>query len=134
MKKKFIPQQWLSTDVACNVSELPIITPLNCTDVARNVSNISQIDVEAIITRIESKSLDIATAYSDWRDIGFAFSHEFGEQGRNYFHRISSFYADYSATACDKQFNKCLKSKNSGITIKTFCQKAKEAEIGRAHV
>jgi hypothetical protein len=125
-KKIFNPQEWLqdnntpelSKDVTSNVSETP-------------TSQIQK-EVEEIISRIEAKNIDIATAYSDWRDIGFAFASEFGEQGRDYFHRISLFYPDYSASECDKQFDKCLKANGSGITLKTFFHKAKSAGINIA--
>ena len=86
-------------------------------------------EIETIIQQIEALQIDIASAYSDWRDIGFAFSDAFGESGRDYFHRISRFYPDYSPKDCDDQFNKCLKSKGQGITLKTFFYRAKEAGI-----
>lgn len=86
-------------------------------------------EIESIIQQIEALQIDIASAYSDWRDIGFAFSDAFGESGRDYFHRISRFYPDYSPKDCDDQFNKCLKSRGQGITLKTFFYRAKEAGI-----
>jgi hypothetical protein len=86
-------------------------------------------EVEKIIHQIEANQIDIATAYSDWRDIGFAFADAFNESGRDYFHRVSRFYGDYSSTECDKQFDNCLKSKGQGITLKTFFFRAKQAGI-----
>jgi hypothetical protein len=77
-------------------------------------------DVEIILQRLESAQTDITADYSDWRDIGFAFADEFGETGRNYFHRVSRFYPGYSYEDCDKQYNKCLKAKGHGVTMKTF--------------
>jgi len=132
MKKKFKPKEWLSTDVAGNVSHSN--TPISSKSSVSLQSSISSTTADAveIIKRIETKQLDITTTYTDWRDIGFAFASEFGEQGRNYFHQISRFYSDYSSSECDKQFDKCLKSNKSGITIKTFFQKAKEAGINIA--
>ena len=125
-KKIFNPQEWLpNTDLPSNetpVKQAILETPLNQV----------QKEVEEIISRIEAKSIDIATAYSDWRDIGFAFASEFGEQGRDYFHRISRYYTDYSTNECDKQFDKCLKANGSGVTLKTFFHKAKSAGINIA--
>ncbi|MEI6050096.1 MAG: DUF3987 domain-containing protein [Bacteroidota bacterium] len=89
-------------------------------------------DIEEIISRIEAKSIDVTTTYADWRDIGFALSSGLGEQGREYYHRISRFYTDYSRSECDKQYDNCLKSKKSGITIKTFFQKAKSSGVSIA--
>ncbi|MBK6285717.1 MAG: PriCT-2 domain-containing protein [Draconibacterium sp.] len=87
------------------------------------------LQTESIIQQIESQQIDITTAYSDWRNIGFAFADEFGETGREYFHRISRFYPDYSATDCDKQFDNCLKAKGQGVSLKTFFFHAKQAGI-----
>ncbi|MBK7652264.1 MAG: PriCT-2 domain-containing protein [Flammeovirgaceae bacterium] len=83
-------------------------------------------EVEKIIRQIEANQIDIATAYSDWRDIGFAFADAFNESGRDYFHRVSSFYADSFSSECDKQFNTCLKSKGQGITLKTFSSEQRQ--------
>ena len=122
-KKTFNPQDWLQDNNLQN-NETPVKQAISETPI-----NQAQKEVEEIISRIEAKSIDIATAYSDWRDIGFAFASEFGEQGRDYFHRISRFYPDYSASECDKQFDKCLKANGSGVTLKTFFHKAKSAGI-----
>jgi hypothetical protein len=122
-KKTFNPQDWLQDNNLQN-NETPVKQAISETPI-----NQAQKEVEEIISRIEAKSIDIATAYSDWRDIGFAFASEFGEQGRDYFHRISRFYTDYSASECDKQFDKCLKANGSGVTLKTFFHKAKSAGI-----
>ncbi|MBN1185687.1 MAG: DUF3987 domain-containing protein [Bacteroidales bacterium] len=124
-KKKFNPQEWLN-NTATTKDE--ILSPSKEISEGQRGND----DIEEIVSRIESKNIDITAAYADWRDIGFAFSSELGEGGRQYFHRISRFYSDYSPAECDKQYDKCLKSKGSGITIKTFFQKAKEAGINLA--
>jgi hypothetical protein len=86
-------------------------------------------DTELIIQRLEAQYLDITSNYGDWRDIGFAFSDEFGELGRDYFHKVSRFHPDYSYQECDKQYNKCLKASGHGVTIKTFFHLAQQAGI-----
>jgi hypothetical protein len=86
-------------------------------------------EIEFIIQQIEEKKIDIASAYADWRNIGFAFADAFGEQGRSFFHRVSSFYPAYTKMECDQQFDNCLKAKGSGVTIKTFFYLAKNAGI-----
>ncbi len=82
--------------------------------------------VESIINQIESNKRDITANYEDWLKICFAFTDQFGEAGRAYFHRISVFYPDYDENKCDKQYDACLKASGSGITIKTFFKIAKE--------
>ncbi|MBN2747844.1 MAG: PriCT-2 domain-containing protein, partial [Bacteroidales bacterium] len=101
MKKDFNPQNWLTTSVQ----------QTNEADSLKNVPSKSPLgDLGVILSRIEASQTDITASYSDWRDIGFALADEFGENGRNYFHRISRFYPDYSQSTCDKQFDACLKS------------------------
>ena len=86
-------------------------------------------DIETITQRIEASCIDITSGYDNWRDLGFALSEELGEAGRDYFHRISHFNSDYDHAEADKQYDRCLKAHGSGVTIKTFFQKAKEAGI-----
>ena len=119
MKKIFNPLDWL---------EQPIQQQIN-TEPQKVEATTDAAEVEKIIQQIEAKQIDIATAYSDWRDIGFAFADAFGESGREYFHRISKFYADYSASECNRQFDNCLKAKGQGISLKTFFYHAKNAGI-----
>ncbi len=73
-----------------------------------------------IISQIESTQTDIAPQYIEWRNIGFAFADEFGEAGRELFHRMSRFYPDYTTHEADNQYTRCLKSKGHGVTIGTF--------------
>lgn len=121
-KKDFNPADWLND----NKPEAQAKTTCKPNNTEKtNDSN----DVEKIIQRIEVSNTDIAPNYSDWCDVGFALAEEFGESGRSYFHRISRFYAEYSATDCDKQFNKCLNAKGHGVTVKTFFHLAQQAGI-----
>lgn len=125
-KEKFNPQEWLQDN-----KEATIEFNQHTTTADTPNNNIVK-EVEEITSRIEGKSIDIASAYSDWRDIGFALSDGLGESGREFFHRISKFYPDYQPTECDKQYDKCLKSKKSGITVKTLFHLAKQAGINIA--
>lgn len=115
-KEKFNPDIWLdSKENQANTSS----TLISQTD-----SNLIT-DIETIVQCIESQQVDITNSYANWRDIGFAFSEELSEEGRNYFHRVSKFHPEYSSQLCDEQYNKCLRSKNTGITVKTFFHLAK---------
>ena len=103
MKSKFNPKDWLPSD--------------------------SRTDIELVVSRIEAACADITGSYADWLNIGFALADEFGEGGRDFFHRISKFYSKYSLTDCNKQYDQCLKAKGHGITIKTVFHLAKQAGI-----
>ena len=58
-------------------------------------------EVEIVISRIETASLDLTSTYNDWRDLGFALAQGLGEEGRTFFHRLSRFYSGYQSAETD---------------------------------
>jgi len=134
MTKIFKPQDWLNIDTSTDSSRdvMPYVSnPLNSITNPRTdkISCISDSDIEQITQRIESNQTDLTSDYADWRDLGFALADKLGESGRDYFHRISRFNADYSSDECNTQYDNCLKAKGHGITIKTLFHFAKNAGI-----
>jgi len=91
--------------------------------------NMIETDIQKVVNQIESAQLDITNGYKDWLSIGFALADALGEAGRDYFHRVSRFNSQYDNADCDTQYDKCLKSKKSGITAKTFFFYAKDYGI-----
>lgn len=85
--------------------------------------------VEAVVREVVSRGIDLTQGYTNWRDIGFALADGMGNQGRGYFHSLSAQYPDYDVAECDKQYDACLNSRGSGITINTLFHAAKEAGI-----
>lgn len=77
-------------------------------------------EVEIVTLRIEASALDIAPTYVDWRNLGFALATGLGEEGRDFYHRLSRFYPDYKPGDTDKQYTACLRSSGHGITLNTF--------------
>jgi hypothetical protein len=119
-RKKFNPAKWLEKpEGKKNFEPVPLQNSLTKT----------QYHVEVILRRIENYQLDLTMNYDDWFHLGCAFADEFGETGRDYFHRVSRFYVDYDPDGTDKQFDECLKGRKSGIKIATFFQKAKDSGI-----
>lgn len=122
-RKKFDPKTWLQ-----NTKKNKTFKPTGFSSSATRIHH----NVDIVIRRIENYQIDITTnshEYNDWRNLGFAFADEFGEAGRQYFHRISRFYPDYDIKATDNQFDKCLQSNRKGITIKTFFGMARDAGL-----
>lgn len=111
-KKKFNPKEW---ETAAPPQSPNSLNPDN--------------DIETITKRIESIAVDIAPNYADWRDLGFALADALGENGRNYYHRLSRFYPNYNQLETDKQYNKCLKAHGHGVTIKTLYHLAKQSGV-----
>ena len=91
-------------------------------------SNNSQ-SVENILLKIESTGVDITGSYNQWFQIGCALANEFGEDGREMFHRVSQYSDKYIDTITDVQFDKCLVNKYS-YKIGTFFHHAEECFKG----
>lgn len=121
MKKTFDPKKWL--EVPKEQPQTQINTVINSPVIENSNA------IQSYINLIEQSGVDITSNYQTWRDIGFAIAEEFGESGRDYYHRISRNYSAYNATECDEQFNKCLNAKGHGITIATFYHYAHQAGI-----
>ena len=87
--------------------------------------------VEALIAEIEDRVEDITGGYHQWFRIGCALANEFGEAGREYFHRVSQYSGLYEYDTTDKQFTVCLKRPKSAspIHINTLFHYAKQYGI-----
>ena len=111
MTKIFNPKDWLTVP---EPKEVPKKTINN------NSMMVVVNDIETYINALEQSGIDITDTYDKWRDIGFAISEEYGEAGRDYYHRISKNYSGYGHKECDEQYNKCLQAKGHGISIATL--------------
>lgn len=119
MKKKFEAKDWL---------DVKDEQPQRVVEAVHTNTNPYD-DVEIVTRRIEDAGVDITVGYAAWRDVGFALSDAMGENGRSYYHRVSCMNPDYSAVETNKQYDKCLRSHGTGVTIKTFFQMAKDAGV-----
>ncbi len=54
---------------------------------------------------------------------------KFGEDGRRYFHAVSSIGTDYNERKCDIQYDRCIKNGRDGISIGTFYFYCREAGL-----
>lgn len=86
-------------------------------------------DFEQLLNAIESSGIDLTNNYNDWYKIGIAIASEFGESGRDYFHRISKLYSSYNYKEVDKKYSQCISDPNPSITISTIYYLAKNAGI-----
>lgn len=122
-KKKFNVKEWLTNPEPSNTKEP--IKPATTS----NYSGDKFTEVVQLIEQIESYRVDLTASYEEWRNIGFALADEFGENGRDLFHRVSQFHSEYDFKECDKQFDNCLKSNGSGVNLNTLFYLAKNANI-----
>ena len=76
-----------------------------------------------------SRRIDITQGYDNWLRLGFALSDIFGESGRSMYHDLSRLNSGYNPAQCDDQYNKCLRSRGSGVTYRTFFDLLRRAGI-----
>ncbi len=88
-------------------------------------------EFDDIIKQMVDKNVNCVESYHEWIEIAFALSDQFGENGREYFHQLSSISGKYDRDICNKQYTNCLKhtAKGNKITIKTIYYHAKKAGI-----
>ena len=123
-KKIFSAQDWENVPFENSVLTSPKLLPA-----PNSTSNNKEEEIERIICEIEQRAVDIAPEYKDWVELGFALVDGFGENGREYYHRISRFHPDYQREEADKQYTRCLQAKGQGITIRSFFHLAGQAGI-----
>lgn len=117
-KKIFNPKEWLEAPAKQEPQPKQMPTLI-----------VSDNQFENYLQQIESTGTDITQGYDNWRNIGFALADEFGEMGRDYFHRISKFGSSYDYKECDEQYNNCLKAKGTGVTMATIYYLAQQNNI-----
>ena len=117
-KKIFNPKEWLEVPAKQEPQTKHIPTPI-----------VSDNQFENYLQQIENTGTDITQGYENWRNIGFALADEFGEMGRDYFHRISKFGSSYDSKVCDVQYSSCLKAKGTGVTMATIYYLAQQNNI-----
>ena len=89
--------------------------------------------VEEIVRTCEANGWDITADRDKWIKILAALAHSFGEAGRDFAHRISALYPNYSPGETDAQYNSVLKAPGSGsrpASIASFFSIARE-EMGK---
>lgn len=121
MSKTFKPKEWL-------VLPEKVEQPKKVVSTKKPIT-LNDNSIESYITAIEHSGTDITGNYALWRDLGFALAEEYGETGRDFYHRISKAYVGYDIKECDEQYNKCLNAKGHGITIATFYHHTYQAGI-----
>ena len=109
-KKKFNPGDFLQKEKT--PYQAPSTTSIPTDDLAT--------DIQSLVEQVEASGIDITVGYDRWRDIGFALVEALGENGRDFFHRLSRFNADYDQAEADKQYTACLRSRKEGITPRSL--------------
>lgn len=84
--------------------------------------------VKKLVSKVVCKGVDLTAQYNEWVKIGASFA-SLGEQGREFFHSVSSLNSSYEYSECDKKFNNLLKTAKGSVQISTFFYLCKENGI-----
>lgn len=84
-----------------------------------------------LIKRMIDANVDCCENYMDWLRVGYALNDKLGEQGRDYYHSLSSISGKYDYQTCDKQYTLCSRGSASEkrATIGTIYWFAKQAGL-----
>ena len=90
--------------------------------------------IDSVISQIEESGVDITSSYDNWVRIGFALANTFGDEGRDYFHRVSRFYPTYDHDDCNQKYSDLLASTQNNsedrqVTIATFFEICREQGV-----
>lgn len=83
--------------------------------------------VSRLCAKLRRYQIDITNNYADWLNIGFALA-DLGENGRDFFHDVSSLCSKYNRAQCDRQFTNCLNTRRT-ISIEYFFKVCKQEGI-----
>ena len=65
--------------------------------------------VEALLSDLEARRIDITADYENWRRVLSALASTFGEAGREYAHRVSALNSGYNPEETDTKYNDLLR-------------------------
>jgi predicted P-loop ATPase len=89
-------------------------------------------EFDEVIRQMLHANVSCVEDYRDWISVCFGLADQFGESGRDYFHKLSSCSSKYEYSICDKQYDLALNRKgkvSNPITIATIYWFAKQAGI-----
>jgi len=86
--------------------------------------------IKKAVSEIEKGKIDITDKYKEWTEcVGFPLA-KMGEQGRDYFHRVSQFNPGYDQGKCDEKFdNLVARKKDGGKGLGSFFELCKSYDI-----
>ncbi len=91
-----------------------------------------QSEFDEVIDKMVQANVSCVEDYRDWRDVAFGLADQFGEQGRRYFHLLSSVSSKYESSMCDRQYSHAIArngKQTNKITIATIYWFARQAGI-----
>ena len=83
-----------------------------------------------LIQNILDQKVDLTSDYGDWINIGFSLAGKFAENGRTFFHALSSLNPEYNKNKTDEKYSHILRTKKDPtVAIDFIYNLAKKANI-----
>ena len=82
-----------------------------------------------LVNSIVSNNKDLTEDYGNWINIGFALCNKFGENGRDYFHLLSSVNQGYDQLKTDKKYSHLIRTGKNAVPIDFIYNLAKKENI-----
>ncbi len=127
--EKFDPIEWANKNQPQTDKPIKAEIVNRSIQPAVNIQSDLKADIRRVADKLIDRNLDITYGYTDWLRLGFAIVDGLGEEGRQVFHDLSRLCPKYDEAECDKQYNKCLNARGSGVNVRTFFHMAKEAGV-----
>lgn len=103
----------------------------------QSMEKASMTDVEALVSELERRKVDITADYESWKSIGLGMANDLGEEGRGSWHRICAINGTYDFKENERKYDNFLKTNKGLITLATLFKFAKDAgvvvEVSRKH-
>ena len=89
--------------------------------------------LDLICREVERKHIDLAPTYDAWIAVAYGLATDFGEEGRNYFHRIcSQYHKGHQREDIDKCYTYCLGHNRRQVHFGSVCLLARQAGVDTA--
>jgi hypothetical protein len=109
-------------------TDLYVAPPKQYNYVVSSTLDLEDKKLQAMITDIQSNHINIAESYKDWFTTATILNNEFGEDGRELFHVISSQSRKYDVSENDEMFDRVSNSRYADLTIGTLYYLYREAK------
>jgi len=104
------------------------VPPVRQNNYVTTTLDFNDIKFQNAIEDIQINHVNIADVYQDWRNIASIFQNEFGEDGRDIFHVISSQSKKYDKDECDSMYDKMSNYNYTDLGMGTFYYLYKKAK------
>ena len=72
-------------------------------------------NMEVLCEQMEQLHVNLCESYEDWRSMGCSLASHFGDEGRGFFHRISSMSGKYNASDTDRFYNSFIRTVSGSV-------------------